>query len=61
MCPGIAQDMSLRLAGCYTVVIIDGLHLLTVVFPTTGQISYIEDSGVVSGPVDWSRIDMSIN
>lgn len=52
---GTARDVSLRLAGCSTVVMIDRLPLLSKVFLMTlpGQISYVEEgSGVVFGPAD---------
>lgn len=43
-------------------VIMDRLHLLTMIFPVTltGQIRYVKkDSGVLYGPTDWGRIGMS--
>lgn len=59
---GTTQDMSLRLADCSTVVMIDRLPLLTKVFPITltGQISYVEEEvGVVFGPADQGRVNMT--
>lgn len=59
---GTAQDMSLRLAGCSTVVMIGRWSLLTKVFPMTltGQTSYVEEeAGVVFGPADKSRVNMT--